>query len=184
METALQQFEQTAQKIFNRFTEELKTMRSSGATSQLLDGVMVEAYGARMKLIEVASIQAVDATLLVVTPWDKSLLQAVEKAIVSANLNLNPVVEGEMIRIVVPPLTEEKRKEIVKSLHARAEDSRVMLRTSRTDAKKNIEASEDADGVSEDDIRRELENLDKKAQEWLDKVATAAKQKEEQLLTL
>ena len=184
MDTTLSHFLAQSQNIHDRFSQELKSLRSGGATSQILDSVMVEAYGAQMKIAELASVQVVDATLLHVSPWDKSLLQDIEKAIASAGLNLNPVVDGDSIRIAIPPLTEEKRKESVKKLHSMAESSRVQLRTARNEAKKAIEKSEDADGISEDDVKRELADLEKHMKEQLDVIADVAQRKEAELLKL
>ena len=107
----------TLTKAFEHVQQEVRTLRTGRASADILDPVRVEAYGSSMRLVEVASVTAPDATLLVVSPWDKSLVGAVEKAIASAGLNLNPVVEGQIIRIAVPPLTQERRQEMVKLLH-------------------------------------------------------------------
>ncbi len=113
-------YKQRAEKTLEFASAEFASLRTGRASVQALDPVTVEAYGTRMKLQEVANVTAPDPTLLVVKPWDKSLLSAVEKAISSAGLNLQPIVDSDLIRISVPPLTEDKRKEMVKLLHQKA----------------------------------------------------------------
>lgn len=169
-------------KSIDHIANDLKTLRTGKATPQLLDPVMVEAYGASMKINEVANVSAPDATLLVVTPWDKSILENIEKAIASAQLNLNPVVDGDLIRIAVPPLTEERRKEMVKVLHQKIEEGKKMLRTIRQDAKKEIENLEGEGGVSEDDVKADLEELEKLFKKHLDQLDELATKKEADLM--
>lgn len=171
-------------KIMDHAQTELATLRSSRASAQLLDGVQVEAYGARMSIQEVASVSAPDAQLLVVKPWDKSLLQAIEKAIQNAQLNLNPIVDGDIIRIVVPALTAERRREMVKILKTKIEDVRVMLRNKRGEIKKDIEDQEGEQGVSEDDIKAEVAELDGVLKDHMGQLDALAQKKEQDLLSL
>lgn len=103
-------------KVLDHVRHEMAGLRTGRATVQMLDDVVVEAYGSTMKINEVASLSAPDASLLVVSPWDKSLIADIEKGIQVANLNLNPVVDGEVIKVPVPPLTQERRQEMVKML--------------------------------------------------------------------
>lgn len=172
------------EKALEHVRRDIATLRTGRASTQMLDPVSIEAYGARMRINEVASVQAPDPSLLVVSPWDKSLLSAIEKGIASADLNLNPVVDGDIIRIAVAPLTEETRKEMVKTLAKKIEAGRVMIRTIRTDAKKEIESQDGASDISEDDISQEVEQLDKTIKEYntrLDEIFTA---KEKDLMTI
>jgi ribosome recycling factor len=171
-------------KAIEHTIRDIGSLRTGRASAQLLDPVMVEAYGAKMKLMEVASIQATDPTLLVVSPWDKSLLQAVERAVASADLNLNPVVDGEIIRIAVPSLTEETRKEMVKSLHRKIESGRVMVRSVRSEVKREIEDMKGDGGVSEDDIESDLEALEEKIKVAMEKLEELLQRKEKELLTI
>jgi len=171
-------------KLLEHVSGELAVLRTGKATPSLLDSVVVEAYGTRMKINELANVSAPDTTLLVVTPWDKSVLGAIEKAITIAQLNLNPIVDGNMIRIVVPPLNEERRREMVKVLHTKIEDGRKMMRTIRGDEKKSIEQLEDAGGYSEDDVREYTEKLDEKMKLFLAKLDEIAAKKEKELMTV
>lgn len=179
-----QSFDQDVSKAFAHVAQEISQIRSGRATVQLLDPVSVEAYGTRMKIQEVANVSAPDATLLMVSPWDKSLLGAIEKAIASAGLNLSPVVDGQVIRIVVPALTEERRHELVKVVHQRAEAGRVMLRTIRTETKKAIERQKGQSEVSEDSIEADLQNLESKVKEALANIDQLASDKEAELLKI
>lgn len=177
-------FQQKAKKAIDHVQRDVSSLRTGRASVQILDGVYVEAYGTSMQLVEVASVQAPDPSLLVISPWDKSLLSAVEKAVQSAGLNLNPVVDGDIVRIAIPPLTEETRKEMVKQLHKKIEAGRVMLRTIRTDAKKEIEDMENTDGVSEDDIARDLKTLEDELKKYMNELDELLQRKEKELLTV
>lgn len=178
------QFIHKLEKALDHTKQELSTLRTGKATPQLLDPVQVEAYGTLMRISEVANISAPDSNLLMVTPWDKSLLAAIEKGIAAANLNLNPVVDGDIIRIVIPQLTEERRKEMVKLLHQKAEAARTMLRGLRTDTKKEIDYQEGESGISEDDIHRDLEQLDKTFQKYIDLLDEIVQAKETDLMKI
>ncbi|MBD3279468.1 MAG: ribosome recycling factor [Candidatus Pacebacteria bacterium] len=164
--------------------KEIATLRTGQASIQLLDPVIVEAYGSKLKLNEVASITVADPTLLVVKPWDQNLLEAIEKAISSADLNLHPIVDKELVRVPVPALTEERRKEMVKILHQKLEDGRVLIRNIRTKSKQDIEAQEGAPGVSEDDIALALENLEDHIKSAIEKLEELGETKEQDLLKL
>lgn len=171
-------------KALEHVRRDISTLRTGRASVQMLDPVVVEAYGARMRINEVASVQAPDPSLLVISPWDKSLLSAIERGIASAELNLNPVVDGDIIRIAVAPLTEETRKEMVKTLAKKIEAGKVMLRTIRTDAKKEIESQDGANDISEDDIAQDSEELEKYIKEYNVKLDEIFAAKEKDLMTI
>lgn len=184
MSFAFAQFDEKATKAINHITQEVASMRSGRATSQLLDPVVVEAYGTHLKINEVAAIEVPESTLIRVVPWDKGLLASIEKAIASAGLNLNPVVAGELIRIVVPALTQERRQEMVKLVHQKIESGRVMVRSIRTDTKKDIEKQKGQAGVSEDMIAAELSTLEEKTKGYLDTLDKILSNKEKELMTV
>ncbi len=169
------------QKTMDHIRADVATLRTGRATAQLLDPVRVEAYGTFMKLQEVGSVSVPDANLLVISPWDKSLLLAIEKAIQTANLNLNPVVDGQIIRISVPPLTAETRELMVKQLHQKLEAGRVMLRNLRTDTKRDIEKQKGSEGISEDDIQADLDQLETEIKSSLDQLESLGTAKEQDL---
>lgn len=177
-------FDQKVLKAIDHTRREIGMLRTGRASADILDSVTVEAYGQYMKLVEVASISVPDATLIKIAPWDKSLLGAIEKAISAANLQLNGVVDGEIVRIAIAPLTEEKRKELVKELHKRIEGGKALLRDVRAKTKQEIESREGADGVSEDDIAADLDELEKKHKKAVEQLDQMASTKENDLMNL
>jgi ribosome recycling factor len=178
------QFTARADKVLKHIRDDIGTLRTGRASAQLLDIVSVDAYGTMMKVNELANVSVPDPGLVVVSPWDKSLLATIEKAIATSPLNLHPVVDGQIIRIVVPPLTEERRKEMVKILHQKIEAGRVMLRNVRAEVKKEIDKLRTEAGVSEDDITLDLQELEKKVKEYMDTIEKMSVEKEKDLMTL
>ncbi len=168
----------------DHFQQDLTSVRTGRASSQMLDSVTVDAYGSKMKIPELASVTVPDPTLIVISPWDKSLLGAIEKGINQASLNLNPVIDSQVIRLPVPPLTQERRQEMVKVLQQKAESARVMARTVRTEVKKEIEKQKGEPGISEDDIESELKELDEVTKKTIETIDTMATGKEKELMTL
>jgi ribosome recycling factor len=177
-------FNELVDKAITHVTRDLATLRTGRASTQMLDPIMVEVYDSEMKIGELANASAPDPNLLVIKPWDTSILDKIEKAIASSGLNFNPVVDGDIIRIAVPPLTEERRKEMVKLLYQKIEGGRVMLRSIRTEVKQDIENQEGEANVSEDDIRRDLKKLDELTQKKIDEIDKLAKDKETELMTI
>lgn len=177
-------FEQRAQKIIDHIQFDISTLRTGRAHTSLLDTVQVEAYGSRMKVNELANVSAPDPSLLTVTPWDKSVMEAIAKAISTSGLNLNPIIDGTLIRISIPPLTQERRLEMVKTLSQKIEAGKVMLRNLRGDVRKEIEALSDEDGISEDDIKNWNSELDKKVKELESEIDDIKKKKEDELLKI
>ncbi len=172
------------EKTLNHARDEFATLRTGKASAQLLDSVTVEAYGSKMFLHEIASISTPDTQLLIIKPWDKSLLSNIEKAVQLAQLNLNPVVDGEIVRIAVPALTQERRQEMVKILQQKTEEAKVMLRNVRADLRRDIEKQKGEAGISEDDIKVEMEELDEVVREYVAQLEAMAKKKEIELLNI
>ncbi len=177
-------FHAQAKKAMEHIASELNQLRTGRASAQMLDAVSVEAYGTRMKVTELANVSVPDSNMIVISPWDKSVLAALERGINEAALNLNPVVDGQTIRIVVPSLTEERRKELVKLLGQKVESGRVLLRNVRTDAKKAIEAQKGQPGISEDTISSDEAQLDTLVKQYLDQLEDLSKRKEQDLMTI
>lgn len=132
--------------------------------------------------MEVASISAPDPNQIVISPWDKSVIKDIEKGIIEANLGFMPNVSGEVIRIVVPPLTEERRRDFVKLVGQKLESGRVMLRGVRQEGREEIEKLEEEAGVSEDDVKRLYEELDKLTGEYNDRLEQMAQEKEAEVM--
>ncbi len=161
---------------------ELKHLRTGRASVALLDGILVEYYGTPTPLNQVASLMAPDATLLVAQPYEPSLCPAVEKAIRKSDLGLNPASDGKVVRIPVPPPTEERRKEIVKKAHALAEQARIEMRHHRHDANEKIKKDAKAAGVSSDDEKRSLDEVQKLTDRSIAEVDSVLKAKEAEIL--
>ncbi len=178
------QYEEKFEKAQDHFSYEISSIRTGKASAQILDSVSVEAYGTRMKLNEVATISVPDPTLIVISPWDKSMVGPIEKGIQQAQLNLNPIIDGQIVRVPVPPLTAERRQELVKQLHQKTESARVMVRTARTEIKKDIEKQANQPGISEDDITAEVKTLDEVTKEYIDSIDAMTKAKEQELTTI
>jgi len=164
--------------------KDLATIRTGRAKPSLVENVKVEAYGTLMEIRELASITAPDTTLIVINPWDKSLVNAIANGVRKAELNLNPVVDGEVVKIVIAPLTQERREELVRLTHQKIESGRVLLRQIRTEAKEDIEDLEDEEGVSEDDVKKWLDEMQKIIEKYIAKIDILGKDKENELMTL
>lgn len=163
---------------------EFATVRTGKATPALLDTVKVDAYGAKMPLNQVATVHTPEPSLLVVQPFDKTLMADVERAIQSADLGLNPSNDGNIIRIPIPPLNEERRKEYVKLLHKLAEEGRVSLRHARHSARDDIQTRMKEHEIGEDAGHRELDEVDKLTHEYSDRIDEMLKAKEAEVMAI
>ncbi|OGV91809.1 ribosome recycling factor [Microgenomates group bacterium RIFCSPLOWO2_01_FULL_46_13] len=173
------------QKVLLLVEDDLKLIKTGRAKPSLVEHVKVEAYeGQVMPLIELASITAPDPHTLLISPWDKTIVDKVYKTLSAGEQSLNPVIDGDLIRISVPPLTQERREELVKLVKQRLEAGRQMLRQLRNDTKKDIDAMEGEPGVSEDDVKRYLDDMQKKFDEFLVKLEDLGKTKEKELMEL
>lgn len=146
--------------VIDFFKKDIMSLRTGRANPVMLDGVQVEAYGIMNSLNGVANITVSDSRSFLITPWDKGVTKAVEKGIVEANLGLGVVNEGDKIRLTIPPLTEENRKELVKKLNERMEKARISLRQVREDVKSGIEEAFEAKEITEDEKFRNEKELD------------------------
>ena len=173
------QARQAMDKAVDAVRREFSTVRTGKATTSLLDLVRVEAYGNEMPLNQVASVAAPEPKLLTVQPWDKTLLKAVEKAILASDLGLTPSNDGNLIRIPLPALNEERRKELVKVVHKFAEEGRVAIRHARTEAIARIKKTEH---VSEDEKKHAEKEVQKLHDDHLKLVEEAVKAKEAEIM--
>lgn len=158
---------------------EFATIRSGKATTSLLDLVRVSAYGQEMPLNQVASVAAPEPRLLTVTPWDKSLTQAIDKGLRESDLGLNPVTQSGVIRVPLPPLTEERRRELVKVVHKLAEEGRVAIRHARHLSKEQLKKIEH---VSEDDQHKADHDLQKVTDDHIQHIDELVKGKEAEIM--
>jgi len=162
---------------------ELNKIRAGKASPAMLDDIVVEYYGTPTPLSQVGSVNTPDARTIVIQPWEKSLLNPIEKAIKEANLGVNPQNDGVIIRINVPPLTEERRRELVKKAKGEAENGKVAVRNIRKDANERIKKLK-ADGVSEDEIKTGEAEIQKLTDSFIVKVDQLADAKEKDIMTV
>lgn len=166
------------------FRNKLSTVRTGRASLGILDGVTVDYYGTPTPLNQVAKLSVPDATLITAQPFDPSTLQAIEKAVMAADLGLNPSNDGKVIRIPVPPLTEERRKQLVKKVHAMAEEAKTAIRQVRREANDEVKKVEKDGHTSEDDARRVRDDVQKATDRHAAQVDEIAKTKERELLEM
>lgn len=169
-------------KAIEAMRREFSAVRTGKATPALLDTVRVEAYGSKMAIGQVATVSAPEPRLLVVQPWDKGLMKAIEKGIQEAELGLNPANDGNVIRVPVPILTEERRKDMVKLLHKLAEEGRVAIRHARQEANKEIKKKQGSHEISEDDAHRQTDQVQKLTDEYIARIDQLLKSKEHEVM--
>lgn len=161
---------------------EFASVRTGKATPALLEHVRVEAYETQMPLEQLATISAPEPRLLVVQPWDKTVMSSIEKALRSSDLGLNPSNDGTVIHVPIPPLNEERRRELVKVLHKMAEEGRVSLRAARRVANDDIKEQMKSGDLSEDDGHHTLDEVQKLTDEYVGKIDALLTAKEEEVL--
>ena len=169
-------------KSLEHFVLELNAIRAGRATSSMLENVRVDYYGSQTPLNQMASVNAPQPDLLVVQPWDRTTLADIEKAIQSANLGLNPSNDGAMIRIPVPPLSEERRVELVKGTKTRGEDIKVALRNIRRHSKDDLHKAQKGENLPEDMGFEADETLQKLTDDYTEKVEKMLKHKEDEIM--
>lgn len=172
------------EKTLAAFRKELSRTRTGRATTALLEGIHADYYGAKTPLIQLATMSAPEPRLLVIQPFDKAALAAIEKAIQQSDLNLNPLSDGKILRVPIPELTADRRKEIVRHLHKVAEDFRVSMRAHRHDSLELLKEMLKEKELTEDDSRRAREKVEAATKEYLERVDKALKAKEEEVLSV
>ena len=170
------------QKALENLAQEFASVRTGRATAASLDRINVDYYGASTPITQVAGIKSPDAHLLVIEPWDKNLLKDIEKAIMASDLGITPSNDGHMIRLPFPPLTEERRKELVKQCRSMAEETKVSIRNIRRDANTKLTRLIKDESLSEDAERGAEEDIQKLTDEHIGKVDVALKNKEAEVM--
>jgi ribosome recycling factor len=180
----MQLYKEDFRKIMDFLKEELGGLRTGRANAAMVENIMVDAYGSKMALKGVASINIPDAKTILIDPWDKSLVKDVENALRNCGKNLNPVNEGNFLRIVIASLTEESRKQLAKLVGEKAEDARVKARRLREDIKDLVLAAEDAKEITEDQRFKLQQDLDKKVGDINAMIKEIAEEKEEEIMKI
>lgn len=169
-------------KAVEAFARDLSGFRTGRASAALVERVTVEAYGAATPLNQMAGISVPENTLLVIQPWDPSMIPAIEKALNNAQLGMTPAVDGGVIRLRVPSMTEERRKELVKQMGKRAEEARVEIRSIRRDEQDGVKKAEKAHEIGEDDARRQMDAIQKQTDAKVAEIDKLATSKEREVL--
>jgi ribosome recycling factor len=177
-----QEVEQHMKHALDHLHHELKHLRTGRASLSLLDGVAVDYYGSRVPLNQLANLTVADAAMITAAPYDSSQIAAIERAIMKSELGLNPSSDGKVIRIPVPQLTEERRKELVKKAHDMAEHARNGVRQARREGNEKLKKMEKDKKISQDDERRGLEEVQKLHDRYIHEIGTALEHKEQQIL--
>lgn len=159
-----------------------QTIRTGRANPVLLERVNVEHYGASMPINQVATITVPEPRLLVIAPWDKSAIQHIERAIIKSDLGLTPMSDGNVIRLNIPQLTEERRRDLIKMLHKKAEEHRVAVRNIRRDANEELKGLEKSHEVAEDEVHRAQEQIQKLTDKYIDQIDDLTRTKEAELM--
>ncbi|MBK6630371.1 MAG: ribosome recycling factor [Betaproteobacteria bacterium] len=176
--------EQKMQKSLEALKNDLGKVRTGRAHAGILDHVQVDYYGSMMPINQVANINLIDARTIGVTPWEKKLAPAIEKAIRESDLGLNPASVGDTVRVPMPALTEERRKDLIKVVRGEAENARVAVRNLRRDANHTLKESMKAKTISEDDERRAQEEVQKLTDRYIAEIDKALAQKESDLMAV
>ena len=183
-EDVLTSAKQDMEKTLGALRRELSHVRTGRASTSILEGITVDYYGAKTPLNQLATLSAPEATLLVVTPFDKSVIGAIEKAIKASDLGLNPLNDGKLIRIPIPPLTEERRRDLVKYVRKLAEDYRVSMRTHRRDSLEMLKELEKDKEITEDDRRHGAEKVEALTKQYIERIEQVLKVKEDEIMAV
>ena len=178
----LQNAKERMEKAIQSFSRELASIRAGRASASLLDRVTVEYYGAPTPINQLAQVSVPEARMLVIQPYDKSQIGEVEKAILKSDLGLTPTSDGTIIRLSIPALTEERRRELVKMVKKYAEEAKVAVRNVRRDGNDDLKKLEKAGDITEDDLRGYTEDIQKETDKYIAKVDEIAKNKEKEIM--
>jgi len=171
-------------QVIEHLGKELHNLRSGRANASMVEDLPVEAYGSMMEMKGLASISVPDAKTIQIEPWDKNMVKDIEKAIQASSLGLNPNVAGSTIRLVMPPMTEENRKGMVKVVGQKVEQARIGIRNVREEVRESVNAQEKAKEIGEDEKFRLFEQLDKVMAEYNAEIEKIGKEKEEEIMTI
>lgn len=184
MDSIIRQTKEKMQKAVDGIRHEFSGIRTGKAAPVLLENIQVEAYGARMPINQLATVSAPEPRLLVVQPWDKNMAGPIQKAIMTSDLGLTPSSDGNLIRVPIPMLTEERRKELVRVAHKIAESGRVSIRHARKEANDDLKKAEKESGISEDNVRRGMDEVQKLTDDFIGKMDSLLKTKEDEIMEI
>lgn len=178
----LNRIETSMKKGVEAMVRDFTGVRTGRASAALLQGITVACYGTSTPLQQVASVAIPETRLMTIQPWDQSLLSAIEKAILKSDLGITPSSDGRVVRIAIPPLTEERRKELVRIVRRMAEEGRVAIRNVRRDGNEKLKALEKQKQISEDDLKKGTESVQKLTDKYIKEIEAALTNKEKEIL--
>lgn len=184
VQNVIEEAQQSFHKTIDHLQEEFRRLQFGRASTNLVENIQVEAYSTRQPLKTLAGIGVLDSRTIQIQPWDITLLAPIEKAIRISELGLNPVNDGKLIRIPIPALTEERRRDLTKLLHSNAEDARISIRSARHDAHSHLKQLEEKHEISEDDLHRAEKHLQEKVDVVNKEIDLIVKKKEEDIMTV
>ncbi|NMA55190.1 MAG: ribosome recycling factor [Firmicutes bacterium] len=176
--------EEKMEKSLETFRKELAVMRTGRATPALLERVMVDYYGSPMPINQVATISVPESQLLVIQPWDRSIIKEIEKAILKSDLGLNPSSDGTLIRLPIPSLTEERRRDLARIVWKKAEETKIAVRNIRREANDELKRLEKEESISEDEIKRRQQEIQKLTDKFVGDVDSVAEAKEKEIMSI
>ena len=180
-------FDSTEEKMMNAeeaMKSDLLTIRTGKASTALVENIMVEYYGTMTRLRDIAGLATPEARLITIQPWDQSAVKAVEKAILASPLGISPVSDGKVIRLPIPPLSEERRVALTKQVKARLESAKVELRNARRDANEALKKAQKASEITEDELKNNLDKIQKMTDSYTANLDKLAADKEKELMTI
>lgn len=184
MEELIMTYEDKMEKSLDNLYGEYTSIRAGRANPHILDKITVDYYGSPTPLQQVGNISVPEARMIVIQPWEASILKDIEKALIMSDLGLTPTNDGKMIRLVFPELTEERRKELVKDVKKKGENAKVAVRNIRRDAMDAIKKKGKEDGISEDEIKEYQDDVQKSTDKYVAKIDAAVEEKSKEILTV
>lgn len=184
MEELLMTFEEKMEKSLNNLNNEFSTIRAGRANPHVLDRIMVDYYGTPTPIQQVGNVSVPEARMIVIQPWDVSILKEVERALIASDLGITPTNDGKLIRLVFPELTEERRKELAKDIKKKGENAKVAVRNIRRDAIDAVKKKGKEDGVSEDEIKDYEDDIQKNTDKYVKKIDAAVEAKSDEIMTV
>ncbi|MBQ5824563.1 MAG: ribosome recycling factor [Clostridia bacterium] len=184
MKTVFSFADEKMTKTISALKSEYATIRAGRASAAVLDKIRVDYYGTPTPVNQLAAVSVAEARILTIQPWDKSVLGAIEKAILASDIGINPQNDGSVIRLTFPPLTEDRRKEIVKTIRATAEDSKVAIRSIRRDCMDKLKKMEKASEITEDDLKEGEKQIQDKTDKYVKEIEVVAADKEKEVMEI
>ena len=182
IEELLDNMEESMMNAEDAMKTDIAAIRTGKASTALVEGLMVEYYGTNTRLRDIAGLSTPDARTVAIQPWDQSAVQAIEKAIINSNIGISPVSDGKIVRLPIPPLSEDRRAALAKQVKARSEEARVAVRKARRDANEAAKKAQKASEITEDELKTLLEKIQKMTDSYIANIDKLAEEKEKELM--